>query len=390
MHMSLWTGLLAGLSLAACSTPVSPRVTPAAKAASLEDIKQDVSDSAAAPARTLAMFTPGPDQACYDRATMGSTMVVDAHNHFRPFGGPAIPFPETVSYLERTGVLFANVYGIGQSLPVETGCTYYLDCVGTPARPSLQNDIVNAANVIDYAPENVVLTLSMTFPDLSRPQDIPAQIEQLDRSYSGMFRWMGEVNLVKQALMGNAHQPTPEDVLEGWAPFMQTLRERSMPIAIHSDLGSDETPDQYLALFEKVLELYPDNTIVWMHMGLSKELTTLPAESHIATMTRLLDAYPNLYLDISWRVVADAYFDTPEKKAAYVAFFNAYPDRILTGTDFVAARAKDFSVYEEEVAVNSAILANLDDEAFRQIALGESYFRLLDMPYAAPEICEAG
>ena len=195
-----------------------------------------------------------------------------------------------------------------------------------------------------------------------------------------MFRWMGEVNLVKQALMGNAHQPTPEDVLEGWAPFMQTLRERSMPIAIHSDLGSDETPDQYLALFEKVLELYPDNTIVWMHMGLSKELTTLPAESHIATMTRLLDAYPNLYLDISWRVVPDAYFDTPEKKAAYVAFFNAYPDRILTGTDFVAARAKDFSVYEEEVAVNSAILANLDDEAFRQIALGESYFRLLDMP----------
>ncbi|MCI4646445.1 MAG: hypothetical protein MRY64_16810 [Hyphomonadaceae bacterium] len=44
-------------------------------------------------------------------------------------------------------------------------------------------------------------------------------------------------------------------------------------------------------------------------------------------------------------------------------------------------------VHEEEVAVNSAILADLDDEAFRQIALGETYFRMLDLPYRAPAIC---
>lgn len=390
MRITLAAGLAAGLGLSACTTDISLRQD-AAQAASKEGGNEASSDAVAEPpVRTLAMFRPGPDQACYDRATMGSNMVVDAHNHFRPFGGPAIPFPETVSYMERTGVLFANVYGIGQSLPVETGCTYYLDCIGTPARPSLQNDIANAANLIDYAPESVVLTLSMTFPDLSRPEQVPAEIERLDQYYNGMFRWVGEVNLVKQALMGNAHAAAPEAVLKDWAPFMQTLRERSMPIAIHSDLGSDETPDAYLPLFEKVLELYPDNVIVWMHMGLSKELTTLPVKTHIETMTRLLDAYPNLYLDISWRVVPDAYFDTPEKKAAYVDFFNAYPDRILTGTDFVAARAKDFSIYKEEVEVNSVILADLDDDAFRKIALGETYFRLLDLPYAAPSICEAG
>ena len=88
-------------------------------------------------------------------------------------------------------------------------------------------------------------------------------------------------------------------------------------------------------------------------------------------------------------MVPDAYFDTPEKRAAYVAFLNAYPGRILTGTDFVASHVKTFDVYEEEVAVNSAILADLDDEAFRQIALGETYFRMLDLPYRAPDICKA-
>lgn len=385
----LSTFLKGGLLSAAClamvscatgpETPVEPEaLTPAA-----------MPETAPQPARTLAMFEPGPDQACYDREAMPSTMVVDTHNHFRPFGGAAIPFEETVSYLERTDILFANIYGIGQSLPFSSGCEYYLDCVGTPAIPSMQNDLANAANLIDYEPETVVLTLSMTFPDLARPWQIPDQIARLDRTYEGLFRWMGEVNLVKQALMGNGHVATPKEVIPDWADFMAILRERNIPLAIHSDLGSDADPYHYVDLMEEVLRLYPDNTIIWMHMGLSRELTTMPAEDHIALMKEFLDANPNLYLDISWRVVPDAYFDTPEKRAAYVAFFNAYPDRILTGTDFVASHVKTFEIYEEEVAVNSAILADLDDEAFRQIALGETYFRILDLPYQAPAICRA-
>ena len=363
----------------------APEVSPEAP----ELVSVDPEEAPQAPARSLAMFEPGPDQACYDRNTLPSTMVVDTHNHFRPFGGAAIPFEETVSYLERTGVLFANVYGIGQSLPFTSGCEYYLDCVGTPAIPSMQNDLANAANLIDYHPDTVVLTLSMTFPDLARPHLIPDQIDRLDRTYEGLFRWMGEVNLVKQALMGNGHVAAPKEVIPEWAPFMEVLRERNIPLAIHSDLGSDDTPFAYVDLMEEVLRLYPDNTIIWMHMGLSRELTTLPAETHIATMQGFLDANPNLYLDISWRVVPDAYFDTPEKRAAYVDFFNANPGRILTGTDFVASHVKTFEVYEEEVEVNSSILADLNDEAFRQIALGESYFRILDLPYRAPDICTA-
>ena len=57
------------------------------------------------------------DAPCYDRSVQPQTPVVDSHLHFRPFGGPAIPFSEVVSYLEKTGVLFVNIYGIGQMLP---------------------------------------------------------------------------------------------------------------------------------------------------------------------------------------------------------------------------------------------------------------------------------
>ena len=41
-----------------------------------------------------------------------------------------------------------------------------------------------------------------------------------------------------------------------------------------------------------MLRLYPENTIVWMHMGLSRELVDMDALQHTSTMAALLDRYP--------------------------------------------------------------------------------------------------
>ncbi|WP_022695543.1 amidohydrolase family protein [Ponticaulis koreensis] len=341
----------------------------------------------AASSRTLDMFREGPDQACYDRATQPSTFVVDTHNHFRPFGGQPRPYEEVLAYLEDSGVLFANIYGIGQSLPFTNSCTYYLDCPGVPATSSIQNDMANAANLATNRPDNLVLTLSATFPDLANPENVNDVLDLYDATYPGLFEWMGEVNLVKQALFGNGHVPATPENIDDWRGFMERLRHFDMPIAIHSDLGSDDDPTEYLALMDYALQRYPHNRIIWVHMGLSRELTTIPANDHIALMSERLDRYPNLMLDITWRVIADNYFDTPENIAAYTAFFNHYYDRILTGTDFVASFNKSFDVYAEEVEVNSMILSELDDRAFRHIALGQTYFDLLGLPYRAPDIC---
>ena len=49
---------------------------------------------------------------------------------------------------------------------------------------------------------------------------------------------------------------------------MEVLRERGIPLAIHADLGNDEEPARYLPLIQEMLRLYPENTIVWMHMKL--------------------------------------------------------------------------------------------------------------------------
>ena len=355
---------VAGLSFAQVTAPAAASA-------------QSSAPPAAAPL-TLDAFR-GDGAACYDRSVQPQTTVVDSHLHFRPFGGAAIPFEEVVQYLEATGVLFANVYGIGQMLPASSPCTYYLDCPGTALKPTLRNDFVNAANAVAKTPEGLHLTLSMTFPDLAAPEGVLDGMELLDQEYPGLFRWMGEVNLVKQAVFANGRRPAPAAAIDGWAGFMAVLRERGIPLAIHADLGNDDEPTLYLPLMEKVLGAYPDNPIVWVHMGLSRELTTMDPARHAALMASMLERHPNLMLDITWRVLDDAYFSTPEGRAAYVPFLNAHSERILPGTDFLASRDKDFDVYREELVVNSRILGHLDDEAFRNIALGENYFRLLGL-----------
>ncbi|GAB7183716.1 5-carboxyvanillate decarboxylase LigW [Kitasatospora sp. Ki12] len=326
-------------------------------------------------------------RACFDRSTEPYTSVVDGHLHFRPFGGRAIPFEEMADYLRKSGVRYANMFGIGQVLPADSDCTYYLDCPGTPVRPMLRNDFVNAESLRENRPDDPKLALSMTFMDLHHPETVPAGIALLDREYPGMFRWAGEVNVVKQAILPNLAEPATSEDIPNWAPFMRVYQERGIPVTFHSDLGNDAEPTKYLHLMEEILTQYPDNKIVWAHMGLSKELATMDPDEHIRILDRLLGQHPNLTLDLSWRVLEDLYFSRPGAREKYAAFLDRHPTRAITGTDFVAARNKDYKVYEEELEVTSRINRALDNEAFRDIALGQNYFRLLGLKDVAPRVC---
>ncbi|KGE03197.1 putative 5-oxo-L-prolinase [Pseudohaliea rubra DSM 19751] len=339
-------------------------------------------------ARSLASFArPPAEQACYDRGREPYTPVVDAHFHPRPFGGAAIPPEELFSYFDRLGVRFVNYFGIGQVLALDAGCSYYLDCAGVPAKPSVKNDFVNGMDVAAYPNDDLHITLSMTFMDLAQPEDLLSLVELYDREYPGMFTWAGEVNVIKQALVGNGHEPATLAAIDAWAPFMALLRERGIPLTLHADLGNDDEPTAFLFLMDHILASYPANAIVWAHMGLSKELTTMDPVEHVALMRERLDRYPGLMLDISWDVLFNAYHRWGD---IFVDFFNDYSDRLLAGSDFVAAGSKGFDDYARELEVTSRVLRFLDDRAFRNVALGENYFRLMDLPYHAPALCDAG
>ena len=133
---------------------------------------------------------------------------------------------------------------------------------------------------------------------------------------------------------------------------MAELKKRAIPIAIHSVLGNDKEPLTYLRLLDEVLR-----------------------------------RYPNLSFDISWRVLYDQVFKDPAKRDLYVALLNRWPNRFIPGTDFVAAPGKAEQVYREELALTSFILAKVNHEAYRRIALGQNDFELTGLEATAPRVC---
>lgn len=225
----------------------------------------------------------------------------------------------------------------------------------------------------------------MTFIDLAHAERAAEMIALYDDEFPGMFTWSGELNVMKQALLGNRAEPATLASIDEWAEFMSIFRERDIPVTLHADLGNDEEPTKFLYLMDHVLASYPDNKIVWAHMGLSKELTTMDAREHVHLMSQRLDQYPNLYLDISWDVIYNAYHRWGD---VFIPFFNEYSTRILPGSDFVAAATKTWEVYAHELEVTSRALRFLDDGAFRNIALGQNYFDLMNLPYEAPRLCQ--
>lgn len=339
-------------------------------------------------ALSLAAITTSAAAAqCFDRAEQSHRFVVDSHLHFQPFSGPSLPHQELIGYLERAGIQYANVYGIGQTRIQDWGCFHGGPCDSDTIMPTMKNDFINAKNMADHPSRNVGLTLSMTFPDLQHPETIVDRMDILDAEFPGFFQWMGEANLVKQALFVWGHEPATLDDIDAWAPFMARLRERDMPLALHSDFGNDQDPLKYLHLMQAVLERYPDNTIVWMHLGMSREQRDMEPRQHTRILSEMMDEYPNLWVDISWSVLYDYYFSEPTRRPFYVDFLNQYSQRVLTGTDIVASENTGYSQYERALDANSYINQFLDDDAFRNIALGQNYFDLMKLDEVAPAIC---
>jgi predicted TIM-barrel fold metal-dependent hydrolase len=339
-------------------------------------------------------YYKGKKSKCFNRTKRNNKQnaVVDAHFHMRPFGGPPIEFKKMINILNKNGILFANIDGKGQKLPTDQPCTHYKDCPGVKLKPSITNDIISAQLVLDnnlHKPEasGVKVNLSMTFPDLSKPDEVVEGIYFLDKEYPGLFNWMGEVQVVKEALFKNGHKPISMRDIPKWVSFMKILKKRKIPLAIHSDLGNNKDNFKYLPLLENILKLYPNNNIILSHLGLSKELNNISSKEHTDVLNELLNKYKNLYCDISWNILYNHKFKYTSHRQFYVDLMNKHPTRFLTGTDFVSHISKTEKTYKKDLKVTSNILKYLNNYAYRRIALGQNYLDLIRSNYKAPRIC---
>ena len=68
--------------------------------------------------RTLTRFRKNHEdnEICWNRKPEEDSFfsIIDTHNHFRPFGGPSVPFDTYFQWMEEAGMLFSTMFGIGQ------------------------------------------------------------------------------------------------------------------------------------------------------------------------------------------------------------------------------------------------------------------------------------
>jgi hypothetical protein len=166
---------------------------------------------------TLERFTRGhPDNSiCWDRDGIdGFINVIDAHQHPVPFGGPEVPFSLYTDWFIQHGTVFSVFMGIGQRITKQNAsapdCCYYLHCptYTYPVIPKTESDEINAIAKLEHyygkVDHRLHLITAATFPNLQRSEGALEDLKGLWKKYPKTFKWLGEINVFKHALAGNA------------------------------------------------------------------------------------------------------------------------------------------------------------------------------------------
>ena len=135
----------------------------------------------------------------------------------------------------------------------------------------------------------------------TRDASILAYVEdQLNQTSGPAYRGIGEFHL----LSGEMTRETP-------LGFTALAASRGLVLHAHAEAGA----------IEELLKVRPDITVLWAHAGMT---------ASAATVRRIVDAYPNVWVELALRTdVAPGGRLDPD----WAALFAAHPDRFMIGTD---------------------------------------------------------
>lgn len=317
--------------------------------------------------------------------------VADANIHFLGYGNASLPYEVIVNWLIESGVLFCTINGLGQSLPFDSKCEYYLDCPNEKIHNTIAKDFINGTNYNKYYDkfkDKIVILYGVSFVDLNRPAKTIEYIELLNKNFKDQIKSVGEINACKPILNIDDHNCINPINIDKWKDFMFYFERNNIPMLIHCDLGTETEPMKNLPLIKQIFDTYPNNKIIWAHMGISKQSYKMNTLAHIKLLEQFLALYPNLYLDLSWSILYDYVFINENKCKLYANLINKHYNRFLYGSDFVASISKTYQDYLTDLEKSSYIYKFVDNRAFRHIALGQNYIDLYDLEYVAPYIKE--
>ena len=166
-----------------------------------------------------------------------------------------------------------------------------------------------------------------------------AHIQRMLDLDPGLWQGIGEVFTRHDDLTALTAGDTPRANNEAMTKVYHLAAENDLPVMLHSNITSKrERNPLYLAEIEEPLRNHPHTRFIWAHAGTSAEIhrhqTRL--EFLLPTLTRLLESYPNLYIDLSWSLLTPYLLDKQgNPDPVWLQLVERFPERFMLGSDVV-------------------------------------------------------
>ncbi len=166
-----------------------------------------------------------------------------------------------------------------------------------------------------------------------------AHIRRMLELDPGLWQGIGEVFTRHDDLTALIYGDTPRANNEAMTRVYHLAAEYDLPVMLHSNITSKrERNPLYLAEIEEPLRNHPHVRFIWAHGGTSLEIHRHQEKLDflLPTLTRMLEAYPNLYIDLSWSMLQPYLLDEKGRPdPAWVELVKRYPARFMLGSDVV-------------------------------------------------------
>lgn len=166
-----------------------------------------------------------------------------------------------------------------------------------------------------------------------------AHIRRMLEMHPGMWQGIGEVFTRHDDLTALIHGEAPRANSDAMNRVYTLAAEYDLPVMVHSNITSQrERNPLYLQEIEEPLRNHPRVRFIWAHAGTSMEIHRHQTKLDflLPTLQRMLKAYPNLYIDLSWTVREPYLLDKEGKpNPEWVKLVEEYPERFMIGSDVV-------------------------------------------------------
>jgi len=187
-------------------------------------------------------------------------------------------------------------------------------------------------------------------------------VQRMYEWYPGLWEGIGEVFTRHDDLTALTYGEQARADHVALDAVYEFAAEHDLPVSIHSNVSSVWIREPlYLPELERAVQRHPATRFIWAHAGVSRrvEVPTLVDE-----LRRLLAAYPNLYVDLSWVVLPQCI--APDGKIApeWVALIEQFPARFMIGTDKIG----HFGDYVDSIGAYYVLLDALRPATARGVA----------------------